>query len=111
MDCIPIVSWRTIRPIKGRALRDQFACVRVVGDSLSGANICNGDFAILRLTNEARPGDLVVASTPMGLTIKYLDYADGRILLRCANPACSDQQWDPEDVRIQGVVKRVERDL
>jgi len=111
MDYIPIVNWRTIRPIRGRQLNENYACARVVGDSLANAGVFDGDIVIFRLTNEARPGDLIVALTPMGLTIKYLDYADGRILLRCANPACSDQQWDPEDVRIQGVVKRVERDL
>lgn len=112
VEALPITNWREIRPIKGARLGDCFAAARVAGDSMVDDLISDGDYIIFRLTQEARTGDLVVALTPDGLTLKYLyPQADGTVLLRGANPLYTDQVWSVKQVLIQGVVKRIERDL
>jgi repressor LexA len=112
IEFIPIVDWREIRPIKGARLNDHFAAARVVGDSLMDDAILDGDYVVCLLTHEAYNGDLVIALTPDGLTIKYLHRQNGSVvLLRGANPEIPNQIWRGEDVLVQGVAKRIERDL
>jgi repressor LexA len=112
VEFLPIVAWRHIRPIRGTRLNDSFAAARVIGDSLIDDGIFDGDYVICLLTHEAPDGALVVALTPEGLTVKYLSrQPDGTVLLRGANPDYPNQIWNGEDVLVQGVVKRIERDL
>lgn len=112
MDPEEIVSWRDVRPIKGAGPQDVYCATPVCGDSLKDNNIVDGDWLIMLYTRFAEEGDLVVAFTPSGRTVKYLyPQDDGTVVLRGANSAYDDQQWLEEDVRIQGVVKRIERDL
>lgn len=111
-DFDEIVSWRDIRPIKDAGPYDTFAAVPVRGDSLKDKNIIDGDWLIILYTPRAKDGDLVVAVTPWGRTIKFLCSVDDEtVLLKGANSEYEDQLWLKEEVRIQGVVKRVERDL
>ena len=111
VEFLPIVKFRDIRSIKGARVADQYAGIQVVGNSLLADNIAYGDYAIFRLTYEARNEDLVVARVPDGLTIKYYHpTTDGHILLRGAVPAY-DQIWEASDVVVLGVVVRIERDL
>ena len=112
LDALPIESWREIRPIKGAKPWDRFAAIRAIGESLIEDNILDGDFLIIRLSGEARFGELSVVLTPHGNTIKYLHpHLDGTVLLKGANALFEDQVWEVQDIRVQGVVKRVERDL
>ena len=110
-EFFPITRWRDIRPSKKVPAHIEHAAAYARGESLVDAGIIDGDIAIFRKTHEAREGELVVALTPFGLTIKYLFYEDGRIVLRPANPLYEDQIYDVQDVEIRGVVKRIERDL
>lgn len=112
IDMLPISQWREIRPIKGARPNDRYAGVRVIGDSLQDTGILDGDVLIFLLTRVAQAGDLVIVLTPLGLTIKYLlQHSDQMVLLRGANSKYEDQIWDIEEVTIQGIVRRVERDL
>lgn len=112
VDALEITSWREIRPIKGARPGDRFAAAPVRGDSLIDDGILEGDFVIFRLTQTAEIGDLIIVLTPDGITIKYLSaQADGLVLLRGANDLYADQVWEARQLKIQGVVKRMERDL
>lgn len=112
LDALPIEGTRFIRPIKGARPFDRFAAVRVDGHSLNDDGILDGDIVIVRMGDESHTGDLAVVLTPHGLTIKYLDpQTDGTIVLCCANADCEDQVWEIQDIKVQGVVRRVERDL
>lgn len=61
-------------------------CIRVSGDSMSGAGIHAGDIAIVERRSEAAPGDLVVALVDGEYTLKRLEREGGQFLLRPANP-------------------------
>lgn len=84
----------------------------ICGDSLSGAGIYDGDFALIHLNCEdVREGDLVAALAPEGLLIKFLWYDDdGLIRLEGANSQWPARYYDPADLTIQGKVIRTERD-
>lgn len=112
IEALPIIDWREIRPIKGTKLSDRFACAPVAGDSMVEDHIIDGDFVIFKLTNQAQAGNLVIALTPDGLTLKYLfPQPDGKILLKGANALRDDQIWEARHVKVQGIVKRMERDF
>jgi len=112
LDALPIEGWREIRPIKGAKPWDTFAAIRAVGDSLIEDHILNGDFLIIRLTHQTYFGELAVILTPHGNTIKYIHpHLDDTVLLKGANALFEDQIWDAKDLKVQGVVRRIERDL
>lgn len=110
VEQLHIISRRRIRPVPGYK-PEHIAAVEIVGDSLQRDSIVDGDWAIFRRTFEARPGQLVIALTPDGLTVKYFfPREDGGCLLRAADPQY-DQSWDAGEVTVCGVVLRIERDL
>lgn len=112
LDALPIEGWREIRPIKGAKPWDNFAAIRVIGESLIEDGILEGDFLIIRFTHEARSGEITIILTPHGNTIKYIHpNVDGTLLLKGANALYEDQVWEIDQIRVQGVVKRVELDL
>lgn len=112
LESLNIAGWREIRPLKGARPGDRFAASPVRGDSLIDDHIADGDILIVHLTQEAKVGDLIIALTPDGLTVKYIHaQVEGMVLLRGANSIYEDQIWDAAEIRIQGVVKRIERDL
>lgn len=77
--------------------------LEVVGDSMIDAGIFNGDFALIRKTEEAREGDIVVALIDaQDATLKYFHREKGMIRLDPANPAHQPQRYLPSRVRIQG---------
>ncbi len=59
----------------------------VRGDSMIGAGIFDGDLVIVRCQPSAESGDVVVALLEEEATVKRLDEADGRGVLRAENPA------------------------
>lgn len=112
VESLDITGWREIRPLKGARPGERYAAAPVRGDSLIEDHISDGDYVIFKLTEEAQVGDLVIALTPEGLTIKYIHAeVEGMVLLRGANSNYDDQIWDASEIKIQGVVKRIERDL
>ncbi len=77
--------------------------LQVVGDSMVEAGILDGDFALIRRTEEARAGDIVVALIDgEEATLKYFHREKGMIRLDPANSAYAPQFFLPSRVRIQG---------
>lgn len=65
--------------------RDASYLLQVEGDSMSDAGIIEGDLVIFEKTSDCRPGDVVVALTEDGYTIKYLRTKGGKFYLEAAN--------------------------
>ena len=111
-EWIPIKKWRLIRPLDGLRPGEIVYGLEVSGRSLVGKNILHGDILIFVFGRQARPGDLCVVQTPYGLTAKFVHPNDeGEVILKSANVLVPDQCWLCEEVKVLGVVKRVERDL
>ncbi|MFN4019223.1 MAG: transcriptional repressor LexA [Erythrobacter sp.] len=77
--------------------------LEVSGDSMVEAGIFDGDFALVRRTDTARDGEIVVALVRgEEATLKYLRKEDGQIRLDPANAAYDPQYYRPDEVQVQG---------
>lgn len=77
--------------------------LQVSGDSMIEAGIFDGDFAIIRRTDSADDGEIVVALIDNAeATLKYLHREGGMIRLDPANRLYESQLYLPSRVRIQG---------
>ncbi len=81
---------------------DHFA-LEVSGDSMVEAGIFDGDYALVKRTDVARDGEIVVALVrDEEATLKYLRRDKGRITLDPANSAYEPQVYNADEVRVQG---------
>ncbi len=76
--------------------------LRVDGDSMIDAGILNGDMVIFERGRDPKNGDIVVALTEDGYTLKYLKKTNGRVYLKAANPDYPNIY--PKEGQIIGVV-------
>ena len=92
--------------------RDHFA-LTVVGDSMVGAGIFEGDVVVVRSQDHARDGDIVAALLPGPAedeaTVKRLGHEGSRVMLIPENPAL--EPFEMPDGRILGKVVAVLRKL
>ncbi len=81
---------------------DHYA-LEVSGDSMIEAGILDGDYALVRRTETARDGEIVVALVRNEeATLKYLHRENGMVRLDPANGAYDPQVYRPEEVQVQG---------
>ena len=77
--------------------------LEVSGDSMVDAGILDGDYALVRRTNTARDGEIVVALVRgEEATLKYLRRENGMVRLDPANGAYEPQFYRPGEVEVQG---------
>jgi repressor LexA len=77
--------------------------LEVSGDSMIEAGILNGDYALIRKTETARDGDIIVALIDDSeATLKYFRHEGSRIRLDPANAAYEAQVYAANQVRVQG---------
>ena len=77
--------------------------LEVSGDSMVDAGILDGDYALIRRTNTARDGEIVVALVRgEEATLKYLFREQGKVRLDPANAAYDPQIYGPDEVEVQG---------
>lgn len=77
--------------------------LEVSGDSMMEAGIFDGDFALIRKTETARDGEIVVALVRgEEATLKYLHKQGPQVRLDPANAAYEPQIYPAGDVQIQG---------
>lgn len=77
--------------------------LEVSGDSMVDAGILDGDYALIRRTEVARDGEIVVALVRgEEATLKYLRREDGMVRLDPANSAYDPQYYRPGEVQVQG---------
>ncbi|MGI4731547.1 MAG: transcriptional repressor LexA [Janthinobacterium lividum] len=77
--------------------------LEVAGDSMVEAGILDGDYALIRRTETARDGEIVVALIDEAeATLKYFRREGAMIRLDPANRAYDPQRYAPAQVRVQG---------
>ncbi|MCA1440288.1 transcriptional repressor LexA [Ensifer sp. IC4062] len=77
--------------------------LEIKGDSMIEAGIFDGDTVIIRNTNTANPGDIVVALVDdEEATLKRFRRKGASIALEAANPAYETRIFGPDRVKIQG---------
>jgi repressor LexA len=77
--------------------------LEVSGDSMVEAGILDGDYALVRRTDTARDGEIIVALIEDSeATLKYFRREGSMIRLDPANRAYDPQRYSPDQVRVQG---------
>jgi repressor LexA len=77
--------------------------LEVSGDSMIEAGILDGDYALIRRTDTARDGEIVVALVDEAeATLKYFRREGQMVRLDPANNAYSPQRYQSGQVRVQG---------
>ena len=81
--------------------------LRVRGDSMIDAAICDGDIVVVRQQTEAHSGQIVAAMIDEEATVKVYRRRNGHVLLEPRNPAYED--IDGDRATILGIVTSVLR--
>jgi repressor LexA len=77
--------------------------LEVSGDSMMEAGILDGDYALIKRTDTARDGEIVVALVrEEEATLKYLRREGTKVRLDPANASYQSQYYQANEVRIQG---------
>ena len=87
---------------------EKYFMLKVKGDSMRDAGILDGDMVIVRRSDSARDGDIVIASIDGEWTIKYLRTKNGKKYLQPANSDFKDLH-PKEDLHITAVLSSVVR--
>jgi len=101
---IEAMEGQTMLPVPAALLGagDHYA-LEVSGDSMVEAGILDGDLALIRKTDIAREGEIVVAlARGEEATLKYLRRERGMVRLDPANAAYDPQYYQPGEVQVQG---------
>ncbi len=84
--------------------------LEVSGDSMVEAGILDGDYALVRRTDVARDGEIVVALIEeTEATLKYFRREGAMVRLDPANRAYDPQRYTPAQVRVQGKLSGILR--
>ncbi len=77
--------------------------LEIAGDSMINAGILDGDFVVIRRTDSAVSGDIVVALVDgEEATLKRLRKKGASVALEAANPAYETRIFGPDRVAVQG---------
>ncbi len=101
---IEALEGQTSMPVPAALLGpgDHYA-LEVSGDSMIEAGIFDGDYALVKSTDTARDGEIVVALVNNEeATLKYLRREGGRIRLDPANSSLDPQIYEAHQVQVQG---------
>jgi len=101
---IEALEMHTTLPVPAALLgAGEHYALEVSGDSMVEAGILDGDYALIRRTDSARDGEIVVALVRgEEATLKYLRREDGMVRLDPANAAYDPQFYRPAEVQVQG---------
>jgi len=92
--------------LAGMFVGERNYALQVKGESMIGMGILDGDIVIIEPRERAEYGDIVVAliDEEEATLKRFKRYADGRIELSPENPAMAPMVFEPQRVRIQGVL-------
>ena len=101
---IEALEGQTMLPVPAALLgAGEHYALEVSGDSMIDAGIFDGDYALVRRTDTARDGEIVVALVRgEEATLKYLRRENGMVRLDPANSAYEPQLYRPGEVVVQG---------
>ncbi|MBI4771521.1 MAG: repressor LexA, partial [Chloroflexi bacterium] len=83
------------------------------GDSMIDAMVNDGDIVVMRRQEQARNGEMVAVwlNEREETTLKHFFLENGRVRLQPANPTMGPIYADPANVRVQGKVVLVLRQM
>ena len=83
------------------------------GDSMVDIGVHAGDLVLVKKTNVANDGQVIVALTEEGNTLKRLHYENGKPVLYAENSSYTEKQRviHPKELTIQGVALKVIKDI
>ena len=91
-------------PVAASALpgggEDVFA-LRVRGDSMISAHICDGDLVLVRRQDSAQPNEIVVALVDDDATVKRFQRDGNRVVLKPEHPTMRPIVVDPREHRVR----------
>jgi repressor LexA len=101
---IEALEGATMLPVPAALLgAGEHYALEVSGDSMVEAGILDGDYALIRRTDVARDGEIVVALIDDSeATLKYFRREGAMVRLDPANRSYDPQRYRPNQVRIQG---------
>ncbi|AJP71826.1 transcriptional repressor LexA [Sphingomonas hengshuiensis] len=101
---IEALEGSTMLPVPAALLgAGEHYALEVAGDSMVEAGILDGDYALIRRTEIARDGEIVVALIDdTEATLKYFRKEGAMVRLDPANRAYDAQRYRPDQVRVQG---------
>ncbi|WP_066718359.1 transcriptional repressor LexA [Sphingomonas pituitosa] len=101
---IEALEGSTMLPVPAALLgAGEHYALEVAGDSMVEAGILDGDYALIRRTETARDGEIVVALIDDAeATLKYFRNEGTMVRLDPANRDYSPQRYRPDQVRVQG---------
>ena len=101
---IEALEGQTMLPVPAALLGSgEHYALEVSGDSMVDAGILDGDYALVRRTDTARDGEIVVALVHgEEATLKYLRHEGSMIRLDPANAAYDPQFYKAGEVQVQG---------
>ncbi|MBT5570479.1 MAG: repressor LexA, partial [Alphaproteobacteria bacterium] len=83
--------------------RGNHYCLEVEGDSMMNAGILDGDTVVIRRTDNAENGSIVVALVEgQEVTLKRLRKRNNSVALEAENPAFETRIFGPDQVAVQG---------
>lgn len=90
--------------------------LHIVGDSMTGAGINNGDIAVIRKTERVENGEIAAVLVDQEATLKRVYLSSHLLVLRSENPAFGDLRYDLQKqnfVRIlgrcQGIIRTTDK--
>lgn len=101
---IEALEGATMLPVPAALLgAGEHYALEVAGDSMVEAGILDGDYALIRRTETARDGEIVVALIDDAeATLKYFRKEGAMVRLDPANRDYAPQRYRPDQVRVQG---------
>lgn len=107
-----LIGWRDIRLPRNFRPGARYVGVIVRDDELRGAAIVPNDYAVLLLGAQLTGRrELAGVITPHGLTLKYVYESRRDIRLDGNSPNYQPQHFAHDEISVQGIVVRIERDL
>lgn len=87
--------------------------LRAYGDSMRDVGIDEGDLVLVRRAETAQNGQIAVALTETGTTLKRIFFEKGRPRLHAENAAYPPEKRDffPEKLSVQGIALKVIKDI
>lgn len=101
---IEALEGSTMLPVPAALLgTGEHYALEVAGDSMVEAGILDGDYALIRRTETAKDGEIIVALIDDAeATLKYFRKEGTMVRLDPANRDYSPQRYRPDQVRVQG---------
>ena len=85
--------------------------LRIMGSSMIGVGILEGDYVVVKRQSDADPGDIVVAMVENEATVKRFFIDDDQVRLQPENPAIEPSIFNVNEVTILGKVIALHREM